>query len=151
MADTDKLAKVKVGSKSTSREAVDKFTELTARDRSYGHRSLVKAWKDQQEADRAMRGKYANILIKVLIGQVILINLFFAIIGFKIWGFETDKWLAHNFILSSFLEICSLVLIVAKYLFPPATDKALDIIGGLNGRSPRSLPRPKGNRTTRRR
>jgi hypothetical protein len=150
MADTDKLDKVKVGRNSTSREAAGKSAERTARDRSYGHRSLVKAWKDQQEADRALRGKYANILIKVLIGQVVLINLFFAIIGFKVWGFETDKWLAHNFILTSFLEICSLVLIVAKYLFPPATDKALDVISGLNGRPPRSLSRSRGSRTTRR-
>ena len=150
MTAKDKLAKVEIEDRSTSRKAADKSAELIAKDRSYGHRSLVKTWKDQQNADRAMRGRYANILLGVLIVQVFLINVFFAMIGFKVWGFETDKWLAHNFIVTSFLEICSLVLIVSKYLFPPATDKTLDIIGGLDGRTPRSLPRSRGNRTTRR-
>ncbi len=131
---------IEIGAQSRSRKDADRTADRVAKDKSYGLRSFVLAWKKQQEADRNMRGKYANRLILVLILQVVLIHLFFALIWFGTWGFKIEPWVAQTFIVTTYLEISSLILIVAKYLFPAPTDKALEVIGRLSNEpsSPKS-------------
>ena len=125
------LDEPKVDSRPRSKREPRPVEEIAARDQGFGIRSFVAAWKKQQDAGRKMREKYANRLIGVLVFQVLLVNVFFALIGFRVGGFEAERWTAQTFLITTFLEISSLVLIVAKYLFPAPTDKALEVIAGL--------------------
>jgi len=109
-----------------------------AADRSFGYRSLVRAWKGQQDADRKMREVYARRLIWLLIGQVIAINVTFLLLGWKVFGFTIEPWTARTFVVTAFLEVASLVLIVAKNLFPPSSNRALELIGRLDAREERT-------------
>jgi len=128
------------------RSAADLAAKKAAADRSFGHRSLVKAWKEQQDADRAMREVYARRLIWLLVGQVVGINAFFLLIGWRVLGFTIEPWTARTFVVTAFLEVASLVLIVAKYLFPTPSDRALEVIGQLNASEARAKSRPAGRK-----
>jgi len=141
MVDAADLEESKGPAKARTRQEPRPAEEIAARDQSF-----VGAWKKQQDADRKMREKYANRLIGVLVIQVILVNLFFGLIGFHAWGFEAERWTAQTFLVTTFLEISSLVLIVAKYLFPAPTDKALEVIAGLNVGAARKQKRRRGTR-----
>jgi len=146
MRDATESGKSQVEIKVRSKRDPRPPEEIAARDRSFGLRSFVAAWKKQQEADRKMREKYASRLIGVLVVQVLLANLFFGLIGFAAWGFRVEPWTAQTFLVTTFLEVSSLVLLVAKYLFPAPTDKALEVISGLNAGMARGRRRRAGVR-----
>lgn len=100
-----------------------------ARDRSYSHRELVKAFVNQHVDDRAMRRRYAGILIAILIAQIVAINLLVLVLGFgRRLGFDLDPWTARAFVVTVFLEICAFVGVVARYLFTSSSEKILDVI-----------------------
>ena len=91
------------------------------------HRTIVHAWKTQQDQDRAMRKRYATWLMIVLSTQIVAINAIFVLIGSKVLTFE--PWTANTFVMAVFAEIGALVLLVVKYLFPAPSDKILELIG----------------------
>ena len=95
-------------------------------DRSYQIRTIVKAWKDQQAQDRKLRQRYATWLISALGIQTLVVNVVFILLGCNV--LEAEPWTARLFITSVFAEITALVLIVAKYLFAPPSDKILGIL-----------------------
>jgi hypothetical protein len=90
------------------------------------HRTIVSAWKQQQDQDRKMRKLYANWLMGAMSVQVIAINVIFVLIGTGTLKFE--QWTANTFVTATFAEISALVLLVVKYLFPATTDRILDLI-----------------------
>src|ERR1700722_9868247 len=62
---------------------VDTYVKLqNVRDQSHRVRTIVNAWKKQQEQERGMRGKYALALIIAMFVQGITINVIFLAIGF---------------------------------------------------------------------
>jgi len=90
------------------------------------HATIISAWKQQQIQDRKMRKKYATWLLIAMSGQILSINLIFLLLG--LGGLKYEPWTANTFIMAVFAEVAALVLLVVKYLFPPSTDKILDLI-----------------------
>ena len=73
-----------------------------------------------------MRKRYANWLIGTMSVQVVVINLIFVLIGCGVLKFE--PWTANTFVMATFAEISTLILLVVKYLFPATTDRIIDLI-----------------------
>jgi hypothetical protein len=117
---------VEVGEPVTS-EQIDNIGRLRdIQERIKHHRTIVGAWKQQQDQDRKMRKLYANWLMGAMSAQVVAINIIFVLIGCGVLKFET--WTANTFVTATFAEISALVLLVVKYLFPATTDRILDLI-----------------------
>ena len=117
------------------------LTELTAadsdrieenRERRRHHKTIVSAWRQQQTQDRAMRRTYARWLMTVLSVQLFVIHVCFILIGCGYLKFE--PWTVNVFVAAVFAEISAMVLLIVKYLFPPTTDKILDLIDRFKGR-----------------
>ena len=108
-------------------QALDSFERLTQiSDQSYQLRTIIGAWREQQNSDRKMRGTYATWLLVLVSGQIIFINVVFILLGI---GFiKVPEWVASIFIGGVFAEITGLVLIVVKYLFPEGGKPAVDLI-----------------------
>ena len=96
-------------------------------ERAKHHRTIVNAWKNQQDQDRKMRKLYATWLMVVMSIQIVAINVIFILIGCKVLMFE--PWTANTFVMAVFTEIGALVLLVVKYLFPATSDKILELLG----------------------
>ncbi len=107
---------VEVGGEVTS-EQVDNLGKLKdIQERARHRRTIVTAWKQQQDQDRKMRKTYANWLIGAMSVQVVAINVIFVLIGCGVLKFE--QWTANTFVTATFAEISALVLLVVKYPFP---------------------------------
>jgi hypothetical protein len=112
-------------------EAIDvygKYQEI--KDKSHHIRTIIKTWKDQQEQERMMRGRYAFWLMVAMSTQILVANVAFFLIGLGLLTIE--EWTARTFIVSVFAEVASLVLFVVKYLFTPTGDSLLRLIEHLS-------------------
>lgn len=108
-------------------EDVDVYGRLQEiQDRSLRTRTIIEAWKAQQEQDRQMREQYARWLMIGLAVQAILMNVLFVLMGFGIATFE--EWTARTFIVAVFGEIAAMVLLIVRYLYRPTSDKILDLL-----------------------
>lgn len=117
---------VEVGGPVTS-EQIDNLGKIQdIQERVKHHRTIVNAWKQQQDQDRKMRKMYANWLMGVMSVQVVAINVIFVLIGCGVLKFE--QWTANTFLTATFAEITALILLVVKYLFPATTDRILALI-----------------------
>lgn len=105
-------------------DAIGKLQDI--QERGKHHRTIVNAWKQQQDQDRKMRKLYATWLMIAMSAQVVAINVIFALIGRGVLKF--DQWIANTFVMAVFAEVVALVLLVVKYLFPATSDKVLDLI-----------------------
>ncbi len=68
----------------------------------------------------ALRRRYAEVLLRVLIGQLVVADLVFVLYAWlgRDWRLSTavvDSWLA-----ATFLEVTAIVVLIVKYLFPDA-------------------------------
>lgn len=70
---------------------------------------------DDFEADIDLKKKYAKWLIGVMIVQLLIMNLVFALVGFKMM--EYNDFILHLYISGTLLELFGLVLVITKYLF----------------------------------
>jgi hypothetical protein len=122
----------KVGGSLTSDQIDDLGKLQDIRERSKHHRTIVNAWRQQQEQDRKMRRQYATWLMVAMSLQSVAINVVFVLIGCGVLKF--DQWTTNTFIVSVFAELSTLVLLVVKYLFPSTTDKILDLIDRFRAR-----------------
>jgi hypothetical protein len=95
-------------------------------DKSHKLRTILEAWKHQQEEERGLRQSFAKWLLGGLFIQMILVNAAFFCIGFGI--LTVDKWVASSFILAVLAEIAGMATIVIKYLFPNDKSDVLDLI-----------------------
>ena len=108
-------------------DEVDQYGRLQGiRERAKHHRTIINAWKQQQDQDRKLRRLYANWLMIVMSAQVVAINVLFFLVGRKALAF--DRWTINIFVTAVFAEVGALVLLVVKYLFPATTDRILDLI-----------------------
>jgi hypothetical protein len=116
----------KVGKPVTSEDidAIGKLREIEERRKR--HRTIVGAWKQQQEEDRKMRKTFATWLMVVMSVQIIGINIIFILM--RLGFLKVEPWTANTFVMSVFAEVSALVLLVVKYLFPTTSDKILDLI-----------------------
>lgn len=122
----EQVGVVEVGDPVTS-EDIDNLGKLqNIQERTKHHRTIINAWKQQQDQDREMRKLYANWLIGIMSIQVVAINVIFVLIGRGFLKFE--PWTVNTFVTATFAEIGALVLLVVKYLFPATTDRILDLI-----------------------
>lgn len=107
-------------------DAYGKWQDI--RDQSYRLRTVLGAWKTQQNQDRTMRRHYANWLMLAMGFQIVAINIVFILMGCKVLVFE--QWTANTFIMSVFAEVAALVLLVVKYLFARPDDTLLKLARG---------------------
>lgn len=116
----------KVGGPVTSDQidAIGKFQDI--QERGKHHRTIVNAWKQQQDQDRKMRKLFATWLMIAMSLQVAALQMIFLLIGCGVLKFE--EWTAKTFVMSVFAEVGGLVLLVVKYLFPATSDKILDLL-----------------------
>jgi hypothetical protein len=115
----------KVGDPVTA-DDIDLYAKLQhVRDQSHRVRTIVNAWKKQQNQDRTMRGRYALALIIALLAQAIVINVIFILIGDGKLTYE--PWTARIFIMAVFGELSSMVFFIVKYLFRPTADRVLEL------------------------
>ena len=129
----DESSVVEVGGEVSSAQ-IDNLGRLQEiRDRAKHHRTIVAAWKSQQDQDRRMRKTYANWLMGAMSVQVVAINLIFVLIGRGVLKFE--PWTANTFVMATFAEISALVLLVVKDLFPATNDRILDLIDRFKDRA----------------
>lgn len=106
---------------------IDSYKELRAADdRSRKLTTILTAWTQQQDQDRALRKTYGKWLLVALFVQTFLINLAFVLIGAKV--LVVDQWVAQTFIVSVFAEIAAMVVIIVKYLFPDKSDAIVNIL-----------------------
>ncbi len=118
---------------SVTSDDIDNLGKLSdIQERVKHHRTIVNAWKQQQDQDRKMRKLYASWLIGAMSVQVVAINVIFVLIGCSVLRFE--QWTANTFVMATFAEISALVLLVVKYLFPATTDRILDLIDHFKNR-----------------
>lgn len=116
----------KIGKPVTSAE-IDEIGKLQdIRERSRHHRTIVRAWKQQQDQDRKMRKTYATWLLLAMSAQIVAIHIIFILIGTG--GLEFQQWTTNTFVMSVFAEVSAMALLVVKYLFPATSDKVLDLI-----------------------
>jgi hypothetical protein len=105
-------------------DAIGKFQDI--QERGKHHRTIVNAWKQQQDQDRKMRKLYATWLMLAMSVQVVVVNIIFVLIGCGVLKYE--PWTANTFVMAVFAEVSALVLLVVKYLFPSTSDKILELI-----------------------
>ena len=113
---------------------LDKLSRI--QDRSYRLRTLIQAWKEQQNSDRQMRQKYANWLLVVIRLQLFVVYTAFFLIGASV--LKVDQWVATIFISGVFAETSALALIVVKYLFPASDGAIFNLINNSRKDDPRS-------------
>jgi hypothetical protein len=116
----------KIGKPVTSAEIDDLGKLHDIQERGRHNRTIINAWKQQQEQDRKMRKMYATWLMIALSIQMGGINIIFILIGCGLLKFE--QWTTNTFVMAVFAEISAMVLLVVKYLFPATSDKVLELI-----------------------
>lgn len=105
---------------------VDTYAKLkNVLDQSHRVRTIVNAWKKQQDQERDMRGRYAFALIIAMMVQAVIINTIFLLIGCGKLTYE--PWTAKVFITAVFAELAAMVFFIVKYLFRPGADKVLEL------------------------
>lgn len=91
-----------------SNEAQDAPTDVE-RNRSH------KLKNDNLETDINLKKSYAYWLIGVMIGQLLIMNTVFILVGTEL--IKYSEYILHLYISGTLLELFGLVLIITKYLF----------------------------------
>ncbi|MBB1333820.1 MULTISPECIES: hypothetical protein [unclassified Pseudoalteromonas] len=77
---------------------------------------LVSEKVEDSKADRELKKSYANWFIKILIGQLIVMNIVFFCVGFGWLAF--DEWSLNLYMGSTLAEVFGVILVITKNLFP---------------------------------
>ena len=96
----DALSAIRIAVKSDSKK-VDPLTEQKIED---------------SKNDRALKKRYANWFIGILIGQLVIMNFAFVAVGFKWMGFA--RYELELYLAGTLAEVFGIVLIITKNLFP---------------------------------
>lgn len=92
-------------------------------DRSHKLHEILEAWKYQRSEERKLRKLYAICFIIILTIQIIVLNVFFVLIGYGNLVLTETQF--NVFFISVFGEITAFVLIITRYLFRQETDDNL--------------------------
>ncbi|MBQ3145843.1 MAG: hypothetical protein IJB90_04700 [Clostridia bacterium] len=87
---------------------------------------LVELFADKIEQEKDLKYKYAVYLIWILIGQLILLNVWFGLKGFAIVQFSDTTF--NIFITGGIAEVFLLVRVIVKYLFKDNLSELLKIL-----------------------
>lgn len=84
---------------------------------------LITERVEDSKADRELKKYYASWFIKILIGQLVVMNIVFFSVGFKWLAFE--QWTLNLYMSGTLAEVFGVILVVTKNLFPtkPTTKK----------------------------
>lgn len=86
-------------------------------------RTVLAAWKQQQDQERSLRETYAKLLIGTLIGELALLFTGFVLVASGVLA-HAAPWMAGSFLVAGLAQSSALVLAVIKYLFP---EKSSDV------------------------
>lgn len=75
-------------------------------------------------ADRELRKNYALWVFRLMMGQLIVLNVAFLCVGLE--HLKYTDWLFHAFMLGTFGEVVGLVWAISAYLFPNAKSSKTD-------------------------
>lgn len=116
--------------------AAQNFADIDVQERLQGIRAryykletLLETWKQDQKAERWLRGGYAVALLLILLLELGFVATFAVYIG--VGKFNVSPWIANGFILGALGQIITMVNMVMKYLFPAQSTKLLDMIDKL--------------------
>ena len=70
----------------------------------------------ERETDLALKKKYANWFIGILMGQLLIMNIIFVFTGLEYLNF--DKWVLQLYMGGTLAEVFGVVYIITKHLFP---------------------------------
>lgn len=93
---------------------------------------IIKLFSNNIEKDTQLKGKYAVILIIILIFQLVALNVIFLLKGFNIIKYSDST--LNIFITGGIAEIFFLVRTIVKYLFRDNITDSLNIILERNNR-----------------
>lgn len=88
--------------------------------------TILEIWKEQQNAERTLREKYANWFIWILISQLAVISVVFILVGCSMLKYE--QWTINIFVFSVFGEIVGIVSIIVRYLFTSTSKEMIELI-----------------------
>jgi hypothetical protein len=112
--------------RSVTPEDVDTYGRVTEiNDQSHRVRTIVTAWKRQQEQDRNLRRHYATVLLIGLGVQVVFIDVVYMMVGFG--KLTIEPWTTKTMIMAVFAEAAAMVFWIVKYLFRPINNDILDL------------------------
>ena len=120
------------------KDVVDNVTEddidtyskrVRTEDQSYKLRTVVAAWKEEQDLDRGMRRRYGWVLLSLFGVEILLAGVLIFLIGFRV--IELKEWIINVFFVGVFTQTSSLVIVVVKYLFPEIKIELLKLINQL--------------------
>lgn len=77
---------------------------------------LISEKVEDSKADRELKKSYASWFIKILIGQLVVMNILFFCVGFKWLSF--DEWSLNLYMGGTLAEVFGVILVITKNLFP---------------------------------
>lgn len=87
---------------------------------------LIDLFADKIEVEKELKNKYAIYLIWILIAQLVLLNVWFALKGFGVISFSDTTF--NIFISGGLAEVFLLVRVIVKYLFKDNLSELLKIL-----------------------
>jgi len=87
---------------------------------------LVDLFAEKIEVEKKLKQKYAVYLIWILIGQLLLLNIWFCLKGFNIIKFSDTAF--NIFITGGLAEVFLLIRVIVKYLFNDNLTELLKIL-----------------------
>lgn len=76
---------------------------------------------EDSKADRKLKKTYATWFILILIGQLLIMNVVFFMVGFGYLTFQ--EWTLNLYMTGTLLEVFGVILVITKNLFPTKSDK----------------------------
>lgn len=83
---------------------------------------LLKLKKAAHKNNLVLKTKWSNTLGILLIIQLIAVNLIVVAIGLEWLKFEKQTVMVNIFVGGTFIQICGLVIVVIRHLFPKHDD-----------------------------
>ncbi len=117
LSDTDKITK-SVDSKPQTVDEVANKWEI--------NKKIMELFEDRMKNDSELKKGYAKILIGILIVQLLALNTWFGLKGFKIIDFADSTF--DIFITGGIAEVFALVGIIVRYLFNDNLSDLLKLV-----------------------
>lgn len=100
--------------------------EFVVKNKWQVYKDLVDVFKERNKNDNDLKKKYSKTLIKILISQLIIMNIIFVLKGLNILHFSDTTF--NIFISATIAEVFTLVTIIVRYLF---TDNLTELLKNL--------------------
>lgn len=90
------------------------------------YKEIANIFTERSKHDNALKEKYSKLLIKILVGQLLLMNGIFIARGLNFLEFQDTTF--NIFISATIAEVFALVTIIVKYLF---TDNLTNLLSNI--------------------